>query len=78
MNCRTALMTLLDQVDYTARNCRVNEMVGAVLPEEIIILCREALAQPDEPHCPKCNDYMKCGNPSCGYDSSNPVLGSES
>ena len=40
---RTALLTVLDQVDYLAGNCRMNEMVGAVLPKEVIILAREAL-----------------------------------
>lgn len=42
MDCRTALLTLLDQVDYTAGNCRMNEMVGAVLDKRVIALCREA------------------------------------
>lgn len=45
MDCRTALLTLLDQVDYTAGNCRPNEMVGAVLDKRVIALCRES-AQP--------------------------------
>lgn len=40
---RAALATLLDQVDYTAGACRVTEMVGACLPEEVIKLCRKAL-----------------------------------
>lgn len=44
MNVATALRTLLDQVDYTAGACRPNELVGAVLPAEIIKLCRDALA----------------------------------
>lgn len=42
MDCRTALLTLLDQVDYTTGNCRPNEMVGAVLDKRVIQLCREA------------------------------------
>lgn len=42
MDCRTALLTLLDQVDYTAGACRPNEMVGAVLDKRVIELCREA------------------------------------
>ncbi len=37
MDCKTALLTLLDQVDYTSGACRVNEMVGAVLPKEVIV-----------------------------------------
>jgi len=45
MDIRTALLTILDQVDYTAGNCRVNEMVGAVLPVEVIKLAREALEE---------------------------------
>lgn len=45
MDCRTALLTLLDQVDYTAGNCRPNEMVGAVLDKRVIALCREAAQQ---------------------------------
>jgi hypothetical protein len=46
LTCADALRTLLDQVDYMADPpaCRVNEMVGAVLPTEVIALCREALA----------------------------------
>lgn len=43
MNCRTALMLVLDNVDYTAGNCRMNEMVGACLPKEVIALAREAI-----------------------------------
>jgi hypothetical protein len=42
MDCRTALLTILDQVDYTAGNCRPNDMIGAVLTKEVIALCREA------------------------------------
>ena len=41
MDCRIALLTLLDHVDYTSGACTVTEMVGAVLPEEMIALCRE-------------------------------------
>lgn len=44
MTVEAALRTLLDQVDYTAGNCTPNEMVGAVLPREVIKLCRDALA----------------------------------
>jgi hypothetical protein len=60
MDCRTALLTVLDQVDYTNGACRLNEMVGAVLPKEVIVLARKAIAdeaaqqsvQADKcPHC---------------------------
>lgn len=39
---RNALNLILDAADYTAGNCRVNEMVGAVLPKEIIAKVRAA------------------------------------
>lgn len=48
MDCRTALLTVLDQVDYTNGACRVNEMVGAVLPKEVIALARKAVAEADK------------------------------
>lgn len=38
-----ALLLLLDQVDYMSGACRINEAVGAVLPVEVIELCREAI-----------------------------------
>jgi hypothetical protein len=40
---RIQLMNILDQVDYTHGACRVNEMVGAVLPKNIIEAAHEAL-----------------------------------
>jgi hypothetical protein len=43
-NLAAALAVLLDQVDYTNNACRPNEMVGAVLPIEVIELCRSRLA----------------------------------
>lgn len=43
-DCITALRVILDQVDYTSGACRPNEMVGAVLPKEIIEMARKALA----------------------------------
>jgi hypothetical protein len=56
MDCRTALLTILDQVDYTSGNCRPNEMVGAVLPKEVIALCREAAQQSVQTDaCPRCD-----------------------
>ena len=48
MDCRTALLTVLDQVDYTTGACRPNEMVGAVLPKEVILLARIAIADADK------------------------------
>jgi len=33
---RIALMLLLDQIDYIAGNCRVNEQIGAVLPASLL------------------------------------------
>ncbi len=39
----SALMVILDQVDYTIGNCGLTEMVGAVLPKPLIDLAREAL-----------------------------------
>jgi hypothetical protein len=42
---RTSLLTLLDQVDYTTGACRPNEMVGAVLPKEVIEMCHKTLAE---------------------------------
>ena len=54
---RQALLVLLDQVDYTAAACGPTEMVGAVLPIEVIRLARQALAEdagePPEPPEPK-------------------------
>lgn len=42
----TALHVLLDAVDYSAGNCRQNEMVGAVLPLPLIKIARDALKIP--------------------------------
>ncbi len=42
---RAALEVVLDQVDYTKGACQVNEMVGAVLPKEVIAKARTAIAQ---------------------------------
>lgn len=38
-----ALMLVLDQVDYVRGNCGITDMVGAVLPKEIIAIARKAL-----------------------------------
>ncbi len=43
MDIKSALITVLDQVDYTSRACRPNEMVGAVLPIQVIQLARQAI-----------------------------------
>lgn len=57
VTCKEALQTVLDCVDYTKqinadgveyRNCLLNEMVGAVLPEEIIFLAWEAIKEEEE------------------------------
>lgn len=36
---------LLNQVDYTEGNCRLNEMVGAVLPVEVIRNLRSTITK---------------------------------
>jgi hypothetical protein len=43
---REALLVVLDQIDYTADPpaCAVTEMVGAVLPVDVIKAARAALA----------------------------------
>jgi len=38
-----ALRLLLDNIDYDAGNCRVNEMIGAVLPMEVLRTAKRAL-----------------------------------
>ncbi len=65
MDCKTALLTLLDQVDYTSGACRVTEMVGAVLSKEVIVLAREAIQHEsaNQPKsfsatCPNCDTIM--------------------
>lgn len=42
-NLRNALLVVLDHVDYTASACTPTEMVGAVLPREVIALARKVL-----------------------------------
>jgi hypothetical protein len=37
---------LLDNIDYQAGNCRVNDMIGAVLPPEILRIAKEAVNVP--------------------------------
>ena len=43
--CATMAQVLLDHVDYMNGACRVNEMVGAVLPALIIEKTKEALKE---------------------------------
>jgi hypothetical protein len=40
---RSALLVILDQVDYTAGNCGLTEMVGAVLDRSVIAKARGVL-----------------------------------
>jgi hypothetical protein len=40
---RASLYALLNAVDYTAGSCRLNDLVGAVLPYEFIKKAHEAL-----------------------------------
>lgn len=42
---KEALKLLLDHVDYTAGACGITEMVGGVLPKEVIERCHESLKQ---------------------------------
>lgn len=43
MNPIEALQLLLDHVDYTNLSCGPTEMVGAVLPKQVIDTCREVI-----------------------------------
>jgi len=40
VSIRSTILLVLDCADYTQGNCRANEMVGAVLPKEIIAKMR--------------------------------------
>jgi hypothetical protein len=40
---RMALQLVLDQVDYTAKACKPNEMVGACLSTEVLDNAHQAL-----------------------------------
>ena len=42
---RAALQTVLDQVDYTAGACDCTEMVGAVLPKEVLEIAHQVLRE---------------------------------
>ncbi len=39
----TALNLILDSADYRRGACRINEMIAAVLPDEILTRAREAI-----------------------------------
>lgn len=45
MHCKEALLTILDHVDYTTGSCKAMEMIGAVLPKEVIDLARDAIEE---------------------------------
>ena len=40
---RDALLTILDNVDYTSGACRMNETIGGILPAIVIRQARDAL-----------------------------------
>lgn len=40
---KSVILLLLDHVDYTAKNCSQTDMVGAVLPADIIAKARKSL-----------------------------------
>ena len=66
MDCRTALLMVLEQVDYINGACSFTEMVGAVLPKEVIVMARKAIADEvaleSEPkcYCPADGVYPGC------------------
>lgn len=45
MDLTVALMTVLDQVDYTVGACRMVDMVGACLDQKVIKQARDAIAK---------------------------------
>ena len=49
MTEREALQLVLDHVDYMAYSCQCTDMVGAVLPVQVIKLARKALAENSDP-----------------------------
>lgn len=63
MDCKTALAAILDSVDYTAGNCRPNELVGTVLPEELIVIARRAIAESDR----NIGTCAICGEPASAH-----------
>ena len=48
--CKQWLLVILDCVDYTRGSCRLNEMIGAVLPSEIIEQARQACKDEIDDH----------------------------
>lgn len=60
MDCRTALLVVLDQVDYTRGACSATEMVGAVLSKEVIALARKAIAVNYHPVNGVASGFDKC------------------
>jgi hypothetical protein len=47
------LRAILDRVDYTAGACRLNELVGAALPKELLAIARTHLLRQSEPEYAK-------------------------
>jgi hypothetical protein len=42
---RGELLVLLDHIDYERGACRPNEMIGAVLPVEVLRRCKNTLKE---------------------------------
>jgi hypothetical protein len=65
------LTVVLDETDYTAKACAPTEMVGAVLPREVIQSARAALAaareQPTQEKLPLGHEHMDNGMGRCGF-----------
>lgn len=55
---RSALLVVLDHVDYTNDACTPTEMVAAVLPREVISLARSALAADVNNGVTVCTGYL--------------------
>lgn len=64
-----ALLTILDNVDYTNSACGFTEMVGAVLPKVVIENAREALAAPPTSEWNEAIDRARsaCANVAPGH-----------
>jgi hypothetical protein len=71
MDCRAALQTILAQVDYTSGARRVNEMIGAVLPKEVITLARKAIAD-EATQPPRALDGAESWACECGWSNEIP------
>ena len=50
MTPKQALILLLGHVDYASGACRAKDPVGDILPDEIIMLCRQVLIESEEPN----------------------------